>query len=131
MRAYDLKSLTGTPFSCFPVFCPLHETQLAYVLSSYTFAGQQPVQKLFTEKLGLPLRMTPNYEDMSCQMSFGVHPLPIEEDPAITGDCLSDCKMSGTYKRQSKGGDNCYVDSPNKPKKQALVGDNSKNTFAK
>lgn len=92
---------------------------------------QQPVQKLFTEKLGLPLRMTPNYEDMSCQMSFGVHPLPIEEDPAITGDCLSDCKMSGTYKRQSKGGDNCYVDSPNKPKKQALVGDNSKNTFAK
>lgn len=68
---------------------------------------QQPTQRYFTEVLGLPVRMTPNYEDKSCQMTFGVVPLPIEDDPAVTGDCLTDCKMSSDIKRRSV--DTCYV----------------------
>ncbi|KAI0567642.1 Beta-carotene isomerase D27, partial [Gracilaria domingensis] len=55
---------------------------------------QQPTQRYFTDVLGLPVRMTPNYEDMSCQMTYGIQPLPIDEDPAVTGDCLENCKMS-------------------------------------
>jgi hypothetical protein len=55
---------------------------------------QQPVQKFFTEELGLPLRMEPNFEDFSCKMMFGVAPLPPEEDGALvqSGCCLSDCR---------------------------------------
>lgn len=67
-----------------------------------------PTQRFFTEELGLPLRMTPDFEDMSCQMSFGLHPLPLEEDPAIQGDCLVNCKMSGSYKA-ANGSDPCYA----------------------
>lgn len=68
---------------------------------------QQPTQKYFTEVLGLPVRMTPNYEDKSCQMTFGVNPLPVAEDPAITGDCFVTCKMSGSFKK--RGTDACYA----------------------
>lgn len=67
---------------------------------------QQPTQAFFTDVLGLPLRMTPDYEDSSCQMAFGVSPLPVSDDPAVTGDCLADCKMSSVA---LKGRSECYV----------------------
>ncbi len=76
----------------------------------WLLVGQQPVQNLFTKTLGLPLRMTPNYEDNSCQMTFGVAPLPVHEDPAASGDCLVNCKMSQMY-RQSHSAAKCYIDS--------------------
>lgn len=68
---------------------------------------QQPTQNYFTNELGLPVRMTPNYEDNSCQMTFGVKPLPIHEDPAVTGDCLVNCKMSSSIR--DRGDKTCYV----------------------
>ena len=50
-----------------------------------------PTQTFFTEKFGIPLTMTPNFEDFSCQMVFGqVPPLP-EEDEALSQPCLADC----------------------------------------
>lgn len=67
---------------------------------------QQPTQSYFTDVLGLPVRMTPDYDDKSCQMTFGVEPLPAAEDPALSGDCFADCKMSGAVKQRDV---TCYV----------------------
>ena len=39
-------------------------------------------QAFFTEQLGMPLAMEPNFEDYSCEMVFGRVPPPPEEDPA-------------------------------------------------
>ncbi len=39
-------------------------------------------QAFFTEQLGMPLSMEPNFEDYSCEMVFGRVPPPTEEDPA-------------------------------------------------
>jgi len=61
---------------------------------------QQPVQNLFTNTLDLPLRMTPNYEDKSCQMTFGVNPLPREDDPALVKGCLEDCNIASKFKNK-------------------------------
>lgn len=68
---------------------------------------QQPTQKYFTSTLGLPVRMTPNYDDMSCQMTFGVPPLPPHEDEALSGECLENCKMADLVKQQKRRF--CYV----------------------
>ena len=40
------------------------------------------LQAFFTEQLGMPLAMEPNFEDYSCEMVFGRVPPPPEEDPA-------------------------------------------------
>lgn len=69
---------------------------------------QQPTQAYFTQVLGLPVRMIPNYDDFSCQMAFGQMPLPVGEDPAVAGDCLVNCKMSGAVKKRSSD-PSCYV----------------------
>ncbi len=58
---------------------------------------QQPVQNLFTDTLGLPLRMTPDYETNSCQMTFGVLPLPREQDPALQKGCLAECALGKKF----------------------------------
>jgi Beta-carotene isomerase D27-like, C-terminal len=48
-----------------------------------------PTQKFFTEKFGIPLTMTPNFEDLSCTMVFGqVAPVPAM-DAAYTEPCLT------------------------------------------
>ena len=47
-----------------------------------------PTQVFFTEKFGIPLTMTPNFEDLSCQMIFGqIAPTPAT-DPAYNQPCL-------------------------------------------
>jgi len=50
-----------------------------------------PTQTFFTEKFGIPLTMTPNFEDLSCTMTFGQVPLPAQLDEAFSQSCLSDC----------------------------------------
>jgi hypothetical protein len=48
-----------------------------------------PTQKFFTEKFGIPLAMTPNFEDLSCTMVFGqIAPIPLL-DPAYIQPCLA------------------------------------------
>ncbi|KAL3817863.1 hypothetical protein ACJIZ3_003768 [Penstemon smallii] len=49
-----------------------------------------PTQDFFTNDFGLPLTMTPNFEDMSCEMVYGQVPPPFEEDPATKQPCLAD-----------------------------------------
>lgn len=67
---------------------------------------QQPTQSFFTNVLGLPTRMTPDYETLGCQMTFGIPPLPLDQDPAVTGDCLTNCKMSSSVRLRDA---TCYV----------------------
>lgn len=67
-----------------------------------------PTQRLFLEDLGLPLTMSPNYEDCSCEMKFGVYPPPLEEDPAFKTLCFSTCGLSALKnkaKKEKKRGD--------------------------
>ena len=42
-----------------------------------------PTQRFFSETLGTPLTLTPDFEDGSCIMSFGSVPLPLDEDPVM------------------------------------------------
>lgn len=50
-----------------------------------------PVQSFFTEELGMPLTMSPNFEDYSCDMVFGLTPPPLDEDEAMRQSCLQQC----------------------------------------
>lgn len=52
---------------------------------------KSPTQAFFSEQLGMPLTMEPNFEDYSCEMVFGKQPPPLEEDPATQQTCLTDC----------------------------------------
>jgi hypothetical protein len=47
-----------------------------------------PTQTFFTEEFGIPLTMTPNFEDLSCKMIFGQLPPEPEVDPAYEQSCL-------------------------------------------
>lgn len=47
-----------------------------------------PTQKFFTESFGIPLTMTPNFEDFSCEMVFGQHPPDLATEEASQHPCL-------------------------------------------
>jgi hypothetical protein len=49
-----------------------------------------PTQQFFTQDFGIPLTMTPNFEDMSCEMVFGQSPPeidPVYEEPCLVAYC--------------------------------------------
>eukprot|EP00211_Chloroparvula_japonica_P016590 CAMPEP_0119138312 /NCGR_PEP_ID=MMETSP1310-20130426/25412_1 /TAXON_ID=464262 /ORGANISM="Genus nov. species nov., Strain RCC2339" /LENGTH=187 /DNA_ID=CAMNT_0007129491 /DNA_START=1 /DNA_END=564 /DNA_ORIENTATION=- len=51
-----------------------------------------PTQTFFAEDMGLPLAMAPNYDDFSCQFSFGVQPAgPEEEAEVFSTPCFAGC----------------------------------------
>jgi hypothetical protein len=58
-----------------------------------------PTQALFTESMGLPLTMTPDYSDLSCRMTFGQVPPPLEEDPVVHELCYTKCTQVGKLPR--------------------------------
>lgn len=47
-----------------------------------------PTQEFFTQGFGIPLTMTPNFEDLSCEMVFGQVPPAIEDEPVYNQPCL-------------------------------------------
>jgi hypothetical protein len=49
-----------------------------------------PTQRFFTEDFGIPLTMTPNFEDLSCEMVFGQPPPALETEAAYQQPCLQD-----------------------------------------
>ena len=54
-----------------------------------------PTQDFFTTEFGFPLTMTPNFEDLSCEMVFGQVPPPLETEPAYLQPCLaSQCAIA-------------------------------------
>jgi hypothetical protein len=48
-----------------------------------------PTQAFFTQDFGIPLTMTPNFEDLSCEMVFGQVPPPLETEAAYHQPCLA------------------------------------------
>ncbi|CAM9294855.1 unnamed protein product [Heterosigma akashiwo] len=55
-----------------------------------------PTQTFFKENMGLPLLMEPNYEDFSCQFSFGKSPPLPQEDESFQVACLAQCPNKAT-----------------------------------
>ncbi len=50
-----------------------------------------PTQTFFTEELGMPLTMKPNFEDYSCDMVFGEVPPSLDTDEVNTQACYDAC----------------------------------------
>mmetsp|Transcript_9507 Transcript_9507/g.13282 ORF Transcript_9507/g.13282 Transcript_9507/m.13282 type:complete len:362 (+) Transcript_9507:95-1180(+) len=65
-----------------------------------------PGQAYFYGELGLPFTMRPNFTSKACQWSFGIHPLPVEEDETVPKGCLKGCptKLMPVY--EDDGGQN-------------------------
>lgn len=53
------------------------------------FCSKRPTQEFFTEELGLPLTMVPNFEDLSCEMKFGELPPRFEDDDVFNEPCFT------------------------------------------
>lgn len=54
-----------------------------------------PTQAFFTQDFGIPLTMTPNFEDFSCEMAFGQQPKPLEQEQSYQQPCLiQECSMA-------------------------------------
>ena len=47
-----------------------------------------PTQQFFTQEFGIPLTLTPNFEDFSCEMVFGQMPPSLETESAYQQPCL-------------------------------------------
>ncbi|BAT88881.1 hypothetical protein VIGAN_05251800 [Vigna angularis var. angularis] len=61
-----------------------------------------PTQDFFTNEFGLPLTMTPNFEDMSCDMVYGQAPPTFEDDPVSKQPCYEDiCKYDSQVSNES------------------------------
>ena len=50
-----------------------------------------PTQTFFTEELGMPLTMKPNFDDYSCDMVFGEKPPALVADEVNTQPCYNSC----------------------------------------
>ncbi|KAL5702157.1 beta-carotene isomerase [Ranunculus cassubicifolius] len=48
---------------------------------------KMPSQKFIKDSLGMPFYMKPNFDDMSCDMIFGVEPPTMSDDPALNQPC--------------------------------------------
>ncbi|KAK9832816.1 hypothetical protein WJX81_004138 [Elliptochloris bilobata] len=64
----------------------LEETKCASVCIN---SCKLPTQEFFREDMGLSLTMTPDYNDFSCQFSFGRVPPPEEGDEALATPCFA------------------------------------------
>ena len=47
-----------------------------------------PTQDFFTKGFGIPVTMTPNFEDFSCDMVFGKFPKALEDESEYSQSCL-------------------------------------------
>lgn len=62
---------------------------------------KSPTQAFFSEQLGMPLTMEPNFEDFSCDMVFGRQPPPLENDVAAQQSCLAGCPAAVAVTKSS------------------------------
>jgi hypothetical protein len=53
-----------------------------------------PTQDFFTNGVGLPLTMIPDFETQSCTLIFGASPPPIADDEAFKQGCLATCALA-------------------------------------
>jgi Beta-carotene isomerase D27-like, C-terminal len=64
-----------------------------------------PAQQFFSDTLGLPLTVSPNFVTQECQWSFGEVPLPVTEDASFPKGCLTGCesrRMVNERRKESK-----------------------------
>lgn len=55
---------------------------------------KRPTERFFAQRWGLPLMMSPNFETLQCQLSFGVAPLPEEQlGNLLPPGCLAGCPL--------------------------------------
>ena len=55
-----------------------------------------PTQKFFTDDFGIPMTMVPNFEDYSCEMTFGQIPPDVTTEEAYREPCLAACPTAKT-----------------------------------
>lgn len=53
-----------------------------------------PTQAFFTEDFGIPVTLTPNFEDYSCDMVFGQIPPDLTTEDAYQHPCLNACETA-------------------------------------
>jgi hypothetical protein len=58
------------------------------------------LQEFFARDMGLPLTMTPNYDDASCQFSFGATPKPWHDDDAFQTACFVQCPTKQRHREK-------------------------------
>ncbi|XP_019454591.1 PREDICTED: beta-carotene isomerase D27, chloroplastic-like isoform X2 [Lupinus angustifolius] len=61
-----------------------------------------PSQSFLKDSLGMPVNMVPNFDDMSCEMIFGLDPPALSDDPALKQPCYKLCNA------KKKHGMNCF-----------------------
>ena len=44
--------------------------------------------------MGLPVTLSPNFEDYSCEFKFGVIPVDLKDDPILQSPCFELCSSS-------------------------------------
>jgi len=66
----------------------LEETKCASVCLNVC---QVPTQRFFTEDIGLPMTMLPNYDNFECQFVFGRYPPPPAESDIFVTPCFKQC----------------------------------------
>ena len=58
---------------------------------------KRPTERFFAARWGVPLHMQPNFETLECQLSFGVEPPALSDDPSLPVGCLSYCPIARGY----------------------------------
>ncbi|CAM9736703.1 unnamed protein product [Chrysoparadoxa australica] len=59
-----------------------------------------PTEEFFAKDMGLLLEMKPDYEDFSCQFSFGKAPEPRESDQVFNVACFEQCPSQGSLRKK-------------------------------
>mmetsp|Transcript_42952 Transcript_42952/g.135668 ORF Transcript_42952/g.135668 Transcript_42952/m.135668 type:complete len:340 (-) Transcript_42952:1920-2939(-) len=63
-----------------------------------------PTQNFFTNDIGLPLTMIPDYETLGCTFVFGATPPPLEDDEAFKHPCMKLCSLNTRAKSDQEAG---------------------------
>lgn len=71
-------------------------------IQTCTHACKIPTQRFFSESMGIPVSLKPNFTDYSCKFEFGVMPLSIEKDETLKHPCLENCQVRGQNSINSK-----------------------------
>ena len=59
-----------------------------------------PTQDLFNGDMGVPMRIEPDYETLSCSFKFGVAPSVDDEAAALSTPCFSACPSGGALRAE-------------------------------
>ncbi|CAM9620781.1 unnamed protein product [Ascophyllum nodosum] len=77
-----------------------------------------PTEAFFREDLGMPLRMTPDFEDLSCEFVFGQAAVPVEDDPLMREPCWTQCLNSNKQPKVSQRPCHTMPESPLRDEQQ-------------